>query len=630
MTAVRPMTVDRFDPRRTSEAPGLLAEFQDAAILDAADIHVARRLGHLGGESDERVLLAAALAVRAARLGSVCLDLAAAPTQIVPEEDVEAEPLAAGDTGPPALPWPDPEQWLAACEASPLVEWGPAAEGGHPLQLRAGLLYLDRYWQQEQLVAGELTSRAQRSLSDPPAIDVERFTASLDRLFPLDRVDEAHQREAAAVAAQRWLSVLAGGPGTGKTTTVARILALLADQPGPPPLIALAAPTGKAAARLAEAVRDAVAELPEADRHRLGELSASTLHRLLGFRPGSRSRFSHHAGNRLAHDVVVVDESSMVSLTLMARLLDAVRPDARLVLVGDPEQLASVEAGAVLGDIVDAGQAAGVERGVDTGIVVLRRSWRFTGHIAELAAAIQAGDADTAVGLLGTPAEDVSFIETEAVAAGTTPVGGGGVLGGLRDEVVGAARKLIAAAAKGDAASALTQLSEHRLLCAHRHGPYGADRWAQELERWIDAALNVHRSAGEWYPGRPLLVTANDYEVKLFNGDTGVVVSDGEGSVTAAFGRPAAPMLVRPARLGAVQTMQAMTVHRSQGSQFQRISVLLPAEGSPLLTRQLLYTAVTRAERHVRVIGSKAAVRAAVSTPITRASGLRGRLWTAG
>ncbi len=622
------MTVvaDRFDPRKTLGIAGLLAQFQQAGVLDAADIHVARRLGYLGGESDERVLLAAALTVRAARLGSVCLDLAAAPTQIVPEDDPQAEPAAAGGVGELLLPWPAPQEWMAACEASPLVERGPQPDGGHPLQLRSGLLYLDRYWQQEQLVAGELTSRAERSLSDPPALDRDRFAAALRRLFPPERVDVDDQSEAAAVAAQRWLSVLAGGPGTGKTTTVARILALLADQPGPAPVIALAAPTGKAAARLAEAVRDAVAELPAADQQRLGELSASTLHRLLGFRPGSRSRFSHHAGNRLAHDVVVVDESSMVSLTLMARLLDAVRPDARLILVGDPEQLASVEAGAVLGDIVDAGQATSV----DSGIVVLGRSWRFTGRIAELAAAIQAGDADAAVALLRTPAEDVSFVETDAAAAATTPAGGGGVLGGLREEVVSAARRLIAAAAKGDAGAALGCLSAHRLLCAHRHGPYGADRWGQELERWIDAALNVHHGAGEWYAGRPLLVTANDYEVKLFNGDTGVVISDGAGAVTAAFGRPAAPMLVRPARLGAVQTMQAMTVHRSQGSQFQRISVLLPAEGSPLLTRQLLYTAVTRAERHVRVIGSEAAVRAAVSTPITRASGLRGQLWPRG
>jgi exodeoxyribonuclease V alpha subunit len=625
MTAV----VDRFDPRKTAETTGLLGEFQDAGVLNAADIHVARRLAHLGRESDERVLLAAALTVRAARLGSVCLDLAAAPAQIVPEADEDAAAGESGEPGefePAALPWPDPEEWLAVCEASPLVEWGAGAEGGHPLQLRSGLLYLDRYWQQEQLVAGELASRAQRSLDDPPWLDEQRFTAALDRLFPPERLEEAHQREAAATAARRWISVLAGGPGTGKTTTVARILALLADQPGPLPSIALAAPTGKAAARLAEAVRDAVSQLPPADQGRLPELSASTVHRLLGFRPGSRSRFSHHAGNRLAHDIVVIDESSMVSLTLMARLLDAVRPDARLVLVGDPEQLASVEAGAVLGDIVDAGRAASV----DTGIVVLRRSWRFTGHIAELANAIQSGDADAAVDLLRTPAEDLSFVETEAVAAGTLPVAGAGVLGGLREEVVASARRLIAAAAKGDAAAALTHLGAHRLLCAHRRGPYGADRWGQELERWIDAALSTQRTAGEWYPGRPLLVTANDYEVKLFNGDTGVVISDGAGAVTAAFGRPSAPVLVRPARLGAIETMQAMTVHRSQGSQFHRVSVLLPAEGSPLLTRQLLYTAVTRAQQHVRVIGSEAAVRAAVSTPITRASGLRGQLWTAG
>jgi exodeoxyribonuclease V alpha subunit len=628
MTAV----VDRFDPRKTAETTGLLAQFQDAGVLNAADIHVARRLAHLGRESDERVLLAAALTVRAARLGSVCLDLAAAPTQIVPEADEDAAVGECGESGeiePAALQWPEPEQWLAVCEASPLVEWGAGAEGGHPLQLRSGLLYLDRYWQQEQLVAGELTSRAQRSLDDPPWLDEQRFTAALDRLFPPERGEEVHQREAAVTAAQRWISVLAGGPGTGKTTTVARILALLADQPGAPPLIALAAPTGKAAARLAEAVRDAVGQLPPADQARLGELSASTVHRLLGFRPGSRSRFSHHAGNRLAHDIVVIDESSMVSLTLMARLLDAVRPDARLVLVGDPEQLASVEAGAVLGDIVDAGRAAHVDAGI-TGITVLRRSWRFTGHIAELANAIQAGDADAAMDLLRTPAEDLSFVETDAVAAGTLPMAGASVLGGLREEVVASARRLIAAAARGDAAAALTHLGAHRLLCAHRRGPYGADRWGQELERWIDAALSIHRTPGEWHPGRPLLVTANDYEVKLFNGDTGVVISDGAGAVTAAFGRPSAPVLVRPARLGAVETMQAMTVHRSQGSQFHRVSVLLPAEGSPLLTRQLLYTAVTRAQQHVRVIGSEAAVRVAVSTPITRASGLRGQLWTAG
>jgi exodeoxyribonuclease V alpha subunit len=314
----------------------------------------------------------------------------------------------------------------------------------------------------------------------------------------------------------------------------------------------------------------------------------------------------------------------MISLTLMARLLDAVRPDARLILVGDPEQLASVEAGAVLADIVDAAPQD------ESGIVVLQRSWRFGGRIAELARAVQAGDADGVLSLLNTPAEDVSFVEANADAGGAAANGaaGGDVLGGLRDDVIHSARQLISAARSGDAEAALRCLGAHRLLCAHRHGPYGVDRWGPELERWIDGALGFI-GAGEWYPGRPLLVTANDYELKLFNGDTGVVISDAAGGVTTAFGRPADPVRIRPARLGAVQSMQALTVHRSQGSQFERVSVLLPAEGSPLLTRQLLYTAVTRAEKHVRVIGSEAAVRAAVTTPIVRASGLRDRLWRA-
>jgi exodeoxyribonuclease V alpha subunit len=318
----------------------------------------------------------------------------------------------------------------------------------------------------------------------------------------------------------------------------------------------------------------------------------------------------------------------MISLTLMARLLDAVRPDARLVLVGDPEQLASVEAGAVLADIVDAAtadSAASPSAAEEAGIVMLRHSWRFTGRIAQLAEAIQSGDPEAVLHLLRTPAEDVSFVEADAAAApdGADP------LAGLRDDVLGAGRGLVDAARDGSAGLALERLGGHRLLCAHRHGPYGVDRWGAQLERWIDATVMSYRSAGEWYPGRPLLVTANDYEVQLFNGDTGVVIVDVDGSVTAAFGRPSDPTLIRPARLGAVQTMQAMTIHRSQGSQFDRVSVLLPAEGSPLLTRQLLYTAVTRARRHVRVIGTEGAVRAAVATPITRASGLRHRLWNA-
>ena len=631
MTA--PAAAPRWESGWTNVASGRLADFQAAGVLSAADIHVARRVGHLGDEGDESVLLACALAVRAARLGSVCLDLVAAPAQIIPMADDEsglpagADPLA-GVAVAAALPWPEPDAWASALAASALVDAEGRAGGGRPLRLERGLLYLDRYWQQEELVAGEIGARADRSLDTPPAIDESRLAAALERLLPAAETGAERQREAALLAARRWITVLAGGPGTGKTTTVAKILALLADQPGPAPHIALAAPTGKAAARLTEAVHGVLAGMDPADRARVGDVQAMTLHRLLGRRMGSKSRFRHHAGNRLAHDIVVVDESSMISLTMMARLLDAVRADARLVLIGDPDQLESVEAGAVLSDIVDAGSAA--NEAARHGIVVLDRSWRFEGTIARLAEAIQEGDADAAMAYLRKPAADVSFVELDAEQSGFMAAGVPTVLSGLHDDVVDAARRLVAAARDGDVAEALGHLNAHRLLCAHRHGPYGVDRWGLQVERWIDAAIHVRRDGGEWYLGRPLLVTANDYDVGVFNGDTGVVVSDGAGGVRACFGQPEKPLTILPARLAAVQSMYAMTVHRSQGSQFGRVTVLLPDEGSRLLTRQLLYTAVTRAQRHVRVIATEAAVRAAVATPIARASGLRRRLWQAG
>ena len=339
---------DPFDVRLARHAPGLLRPFNDAGVLGVADVQVAVGLGRIVDEPDEQVLLAAALAVRALRLGSVCVDLAQMRRTVTVDL---AEPIDVQ-----ALPWPDVRRWLEACAASPAVAVAPAAVAraeppetatARPLRLAGTRLYLDRYFREEESVAIDLL---ERSCRPGPAVDAVALRFGLARLFPGSGPDG--QRLAAAVAALRWLTVLAGGPGTGKTTTIARMLALLCAQPGEPPRIALAAPTGKAAARLEEAIRDALARLSPQDRARLGELHASTLHRLLGARPDTRTRFRHGRHNRLPHDVVVVDETSMVSLSLMARLLEAVRPGARLVLVGDPDQLASVEAGAVLGDIV--------------------------------------------------------------------------------------------------------------------------------------------------------------------------------------------------------------------------------------------------------------------------------------
>ncbi len=611
--------VDRLSHRAT----GLLRAFNRAGVLDLADVHVADRVAGLGAEPDETVRLALALAVRGIRLGSVCLDLAEVGTTVLGESD---EPVDVS-----ALPWPDPDAWLQACEHSPLVAVGPdtdpdtdpdSCEPGKPLRLVHGLLYLDRYWRQEEQVRWELL---QRALAEPPAVDLPRLRAALARLFPADEPDR--QRLAAAVSALRWVTVLAGGPGTGKTTAVARLLALLCDQPGKPPRVALAAPTGKAAARLEEAVRGEAVVAP------LGELRASTLHRLLGVLPGSRSRFRHNRENRLPYDVIVVDETSMVSLTLMARLLEATRPDARLVLVGDPDQLASVEAGAVLGDLTRAPgspdpvlQAELTEvvgpdvEPVVNGVVTLDRTWRYGGAIDALARAIQAGDDDSTVDLLRAGRSGVTYVETGALDT-RTPDG----LDELRADAIAAAASLAAAARSGDVDSALRALESHRLLCAHRRGTYGVSRWSAAVERWLAQEIEGYAEDGEWYLGRPLLVTANDYDLGLYNGDAGVIVHSSQGP-RAAFARGGAPTLIAPVRLSAVQTVHAMTVHRSQGSQFDRVSVLLPPAESPLLTRELLYTAVTRAQSAVRVVGTEAAVRAAVRRPIARASGLRHRL----
>jgi len=402
------------------------------------------------------------------------------------------------------------------------------------------------------------------------------------------------------------LEVIAGGPGTGKTTMVARNLAHMLAHGADPALVALAAPTGKAAARLSEAVREEAARLDVSGdvRDRLLALEASTLHRLLGWRPGTHSRFRHDRANRLTHDVVIVDETSMVSLSLMARLVEAVRPDARLILVGDPGQLTSIEAGAVLGDIVAASE----------GIVVLDRVHRFGGAIADVAEAIRRGDADATVdALAGVRGERAQ----PAVTWTTDP-------DAIRDEAVACFRAVAEAAREGDGMRAIEALGAFRILCAHRRGPHGVTGRTAQVERWL--APEGLAADGEWYAGRPLLVTENDYGLGLYNGDTGVVIAGGDGRLSAAFERAGGLVEFSPARLAAVDTVYAMTVHKSQGSQFDTAAVLLPDAASPILTRELLYTAVTRARRRLILVGSEATVRAAVARPVARASGLAGRL----
>jgi len=570
---------DPLDWRMAVGAVGTLRAFNLAGVLESADVHVAQRISILAKETDETVALAVALAARALRGGSVCVDLS----------------TVAADSGAPELSWPEPDAWLAALRASRLL--------GEPPVLRLyqdRLLYLDRYWREEEQVCADLLALS------APAAAVE--VAGYARLFPPGYHE---QRAAAEIAVSQAVTVLTGGPGTGKTTTVARLLALLAEQADASgksgPRIALAAPTGKAAARLAEAVTSEVAELDAVDRERLSGLQAVTLHRLLGSRPDTSVRFRHHRGNRLPHDVIVVDETSMVSLTMMARLLEAVRPDARLILVGDADQLASVDAGAVLADLVDG--LAGRE---DVRVAKLRTSHRFGKSIGALAEAIRVGDADAAVALLRSGDQHVEYLDDTDPSVP------------LRAILVPHALRLREAAVVGAVDVALATLDDHRLLCAHRRGPFGVQHWNQQVQKWLSEETG-QPAWSQWYPGRPLLVTANDYGLRVYNGDTGVAVAGPDG-LRAVIAAAAGPLDFATSRLADIETMHAMTIHKSQGSQADEITVLMPPEDSRLLTRELFYTAVTRAKTKVRVVGSEPSVRAAVGRQAVRASGLRLRL----
>jgi exodeoxyribonuclease V alpha subunit len=654
---------------------GKLGEFNRAGVLGVADVHAAATICRVGGESREKVQLAVALTVRALRTGSVCIDLAAVAQAVFADTAAEDANIQLDVS---QLDWPDPDDWMQACLTSPVITMHqPAsvdpASAARPLRMADGLLYLERYWHQQETVRQVLRRRA---TAVPPVVDLDRLREGLARVFDSTGLESGEpdlQRLAAAVGVLQWVSVLAGGPGTGKTTTVAALLALLRDQTRPSGQsldgdrqtgalrVALAAPTGKAAARLEEAVRAAAdrmaddGKITSADQAWITQLSSSTLHRLLGWVPDSRSRFRHNAANHLPYDVVVVDEMSMVSLTLMARLLEALRPDARLILVGDPDQLSSVEAGAVLADIVNAPgrPAPAIDAALATvkasepaptpgprnGAVRLRHTWRFGGVIDELAQAIRASDDDRVIDILRSGEPGLIFTEIgqdsdppdslpEPAPTQTqpgSPIPAAGVMDRLRGEVLTAGRMINDAARWGDIAGALAGLDQHRLLCAHRTGPFGVTRWSRETERWLTEAIEGYGTAGEWYPGRPLLITANDYELGLYNGDTGVAVQTSAG-VRAAFGRGGEPTLIAPARLDSVQTMHALTVHRAQGSQFRAVTFVVPPPESPLLTRELLYTAVTRATQQVYVIGTEAAIRRATRRPANRASGLRSRL----
>lgn len=621
----------------------LLDELRATALLLPVDLHFARTLLRIAGEEDETMALAAALLSRHLRQGHVCLDL----------ERIDREGLSLHDDDGNAiagLSLPTTGELLQALEASSLVGEDEVAT---PLVLDAQRrLYLRRLWAQQRSLALAIRQRAE---SEAYAWPEQELDAALDRLFPGSSNSEPttsgaagagkpdRQRQAVERAARYGFSVISGGPGTGKTFTVVKILALLVEaslrRGAPAPRIRLAAPTGKAAARLVESIRNAKSKLnagPAVLEAIVEE--ASTLHRLLGATGGATTHYRRNRLSPIVADIIIVDEASMVDLSLMARLFDASRPATRLILLGDKDQLASVEAGSVLGDIASLGASSGdraeaaESSALARAITILDKSYRFHGGIAKVAEAIrQIDDRSTSSRERGVERVIAMLREGRHDDIRLVELGeGNAAYEALRAPILEGLRALFEV--EGDA-ERLAHLDRFRILCAHRRGRLGVEGINEFVTRalldegWLqigDEPLLGGEPPTGFYAGRPVLITHNDYELGLYNGDLGITVPLDRGAFQVLF--PTAEGKARTiavSRLPAHETAFAMSVHKSQGSEVDEIAVLLPERPSPVLCRELLYTAITRAKKHVVVYGSEAIVRHALTTRIVRDSGLR-------
>ena len=619
-----------------SELHSLLDNAVEAGGLRRLDRAVAQFLAE-HGEADGRVLLAAAMASAQLGHGHTCLDLAHALR--------DAGRLLYADQPDNTQRLPDWSlaDWQAALSQSACVgtdEQHP----DRPLHLNGSRLYLRRQWQYESQVAAGIQQRLQQLDLPLPAL-----RDLLDELFPQDAntPQPDWQKVACALAARSGFAIITGGPGTGKTTTVVRLLGLLqtlALQQGSRSLrIRLAAPTGKAAARLNESIAGAVNRLAVSDEIRASIPSeVTTLHRLLGPLPDSR-RFRHHRGNPLHLDVLVIDEASMIDLEMMALVLDAQPSHARLILLGDKDQLASVEAGAVLGDLcaqAEAGgystatsewlaQASGCDlsawhsaqpRMLDQHVAMLRFSRRFAGDsgIGRLASAVNAGQLPDDVWnnhdtqLLALNGEHDPQLDALCFE------GYSGYLSAVQQPPQNADEATWEEWADG----CLSSYSQFQLLTPLRQGPWGVDG----LNQRIAEHLHQHgllSSAHGWYAGRPVLMSHNDYQLGLMNGDVGLTLTDPTGELVVVFKVNNQLKRIRPSRLPSVSTVFAMTVHKSQGSEFRHTALVMPPEPSPLLTRELLYTGITRAQQRFTLLSANPALlKQAATTRTERASGL--------
>ncbi len=630
-----------FAAESGDRAGDVLAEARAVGLVSALDEQFARRLCALYGETGEGVLWAAALASRQEAAGHVCADLGR-----LAREGLVVESVGETRSHSVLLTHAGLEAWQAALRASALVGAPDdadesAASEARPLVLDGqGRLYLLRSYRAERRLASRIRDRAACA---PYPVDWSQVEAALERLLPHapDGIDDSKSdaaldpaRQALRVALSRPLGIVTGGPGTGKTTLVVRLIALLVEQSlaagQVPPRVLLLAPTGKAAAAMAQASSRAREQLDLSAAVRAAlPRTAQTIHRAL--HPGTRlDAFGRPKRHALEADVVVVDEASMVDLVLMDRLFEACEEVDRIVLVGDPGQLVSVDSGAVLAELCEgavgsrvvgestcvAPPASAVE-GLSASVVTLRERHRFseTGAIGRLADAIRDGDAARALSLLAD--RDLPEIERSEIASPREL----SLLLAERCRVLQA--RLIEASAPEEK---LIRMADYRVLCAHRRGPVGVEALAARLDA-VAAAERRESSAAGWWPGRMLLVTRNAPDQRLWNGDVGLIEKTDAG-LRALFADEAGGVRILSAgRLPTHESAIAMSVHKSQGSEFDAVDLVLGTRDSAHFTRELLYTGVTRARETLRVHASEALLRAAIERRVRRDSGLGERVW---
>jgi len=606
-----------------------LSLLREKGILSHLDIHFARFVTELAGGDDPELLLAAALVSSYKGQGHICLDLS----------QVEGKPFPSMDDAGETVVCPELGAWKATLKKSSVV--GSPGEFRPLILDDRSRLYLYRYWEYQEKLAYLLNERIRYDRN----VDDLILKEGLERLFPASVKEEVDwQKVAAFTALNRKFCVISGGPGTGKTTTVVKIIALILEQAGTERVrIALAAPTGKAASRLQNSIQSAIDGINCIDSIKETiPKEASTLHRLLRVIPGS-PYFRHNAGNPLPVDVVVVDEASMVDLALMSKLVQALPLQASLILLGDKDQLASVEAGAVLGDICDSGNDHGfsktfvsqlkkiagyeikvlsdpkTEQGICDCIVPLQKSYRFgkLSGIAAISRTVNAGEVDAAVALLKDGRNDIGWNELPRPDL-LVKVIGETILKGFQDYLKA-----------DDPWEAFELFERFRILCGLREGPYGVYALNLLCERILQRA-GLIEPGRTWYRGRPLLITQNDYNLRLFNGDVGIVLPDAESENDLRVFFPSADNTLRklhPLRLPEHETVFAMTVHKSQGSEFDNVLMVLPDKDYPVLSRELIYTAITRARKGIEIWGIENVFRAAVSRRTERSSGLHDAMW---